>query len=182
MRRLPTIVSLFTILFFIFSLTGNVLIADPAFTSMAFAQKGKKAKKLKGKELTQAVIDLQAETTDLQNQINTIELTPGPQGDQGIQGVAGAKGDKGDTGDQGIQGVAGAKGDKGDTGDQGIQGVAGAKGDKGDTGDQGIQGVAGAKGDKGDTGDQGIQGVAGTNGTGVIVKCGVWEHDQAAFL
>ena len=71
-------------------------------------------------------------TSSIQNQINNISLTVGPQGPQGIQGV------KGDTGLQGIQGV------KGDTGLQGIQGV------KGDTGLQGIQGV------KGDTGLQGI--------------------------
>lgn len=61
-------------------------------------------------------------------EINSIELTPGP------------KGDKGDTGPQGPQGL---KGDKGDTGLQGPQGERGL---------QGIQGVQGPKGDKGDPG------------------------------
>ena len=53
----------------------------------------RKRKKLKGKELTQAVIDLQDETADLQDQINTIELTPGPQGDTGATGADGGNDD-----------------------------------------------------------------------------------------
>ena len=61
-------------------------------------------------------------------EINSIELTPGP------------KGDKGDTGAQGPQGLQGLKGDKGDTGLQGPQG------------ERGLQGVQGPKGDKGDPG------------------------------
>ena len=64
-------------------------------------------------------------------EINSIELTPGPKGD---------KGDKGDTGAQGPQGLQGLKGDKGDTGLQGPQG------------ERGLQGVQGPKGDKGDPG------------------------------
>ncbi|MBC8287027.1 MAG: hypothetical protein H8E42_06090 [Nitrospinae bacterium] len=90
MRRLPIAVSLFTVSFFIFNLVSNVLIADPAFSSIAFAQKKKDKDKdddknaLKGnKRLREAVSDLQGQTTDLQTQINTIELTPGPQGDTG---------------------------------------------------------------------------------------------------
>ena len=61
-------------------------------------------------------------------EINSIELTPGP------------KGDKGDPGAQGPQGLQGLKGDKGDTGLQGPQG------------ERGLQGVQGPKGDKGDPG------------------------------
>jgi hypothetical protein len=38
MRRLPVAISIFTILFFLFNLTGNVLISDPAFSNVAFAQ------------------------------------------------------------------------------------------------------------------------------------------------
>ena len=64
-------------------------------------------------------------------EINSIELTPGPKGD---------KGDKGDTGAQGPQGLQGLKGDKGDTGLQGPQG------------ERGLQGVQGPRGDKGDPG------------------------------
>ncbi len=67
----------------------------------------------------------------LQEQIDNIQLTPGPPGPQGPQG---------EPGPQGIQGIQGIQGDKGDTG---------AKGDKGDTGE------------KGDKGDQGLTGAPG---------------------
>ena len=76
-------------------------------------------------------------------EIEKIELTPGPQGpigpkgDTGPQGERGIQGPKGDVGPQGLQGL---KGDKGDTGLQGPQG------------ERGLQGVQGPKGDKGDPG------------------------------
>lgn len=73
-------------------------------------------------------------------EINSIELTPGPKGDKGDTGPQGLQGPKGDTGPQGPQGL---KGDKGDTGLQGPQGERGL---------QGIQGIQGPKGDKGDPG------------------------------
>jgi len=57
-----------------------------------------------------------------QNQINNIQLTPGPQGEIGPMGL------KGDAGSEGQKGDVGAKGDKGDVGSQG------PKGDKGDPG------------------------------------------------
>ena len=69
---------------------------------------------------------LQAEIDDLQNQIDTIELTPGPQGPagprgpQGIPGADGATGPKGDTGDTGTTGARGPEGP------QGIQGIRSA--------------------------------------------------------
>lgn len=66
--------------------------------------------------------------------IENIELTPGPQGEKGDTGAQGPQGEKGDTGDQGPQG------EKGDTGEQGPQGE---KGDKGDTGEQGPAGANG---------------------------------------
>ena len=99
--------------------------------------------------------------------IDTIELTPGPQGPkgdpfvysdftpeqleglrgpQGAQGPQGPKGDTGEQGPQGLQGEQGIQGPKGDTGEQG------PKGDKGDTGEQGLQGEQGPKGDKGEDG------------------------------
>lgn len=59
---------------------------------------------------------------DLQNQINNIQLTPGPQGPQGLQGE---KGEKGDTGEQGPIGLTGPQGEKGEKGDQGEQGSEG---------------------------------------------------------
>lgn len=59
-------------------------------------------------------------------EINNIELTPGPQGPIGP---------KGDTGPQGLQGL---KGDKGEVGPQGIQGPKGDKGEPGTTTWEGI--------------------------------------------
>ena len=72
-------------------------------------------------------VDLSAYATIafVEQEIEKIEVTPGP------------KGEKGDTGPQGPQGL---KGDKGDTGLQGPQG------------ERGLQGVQGPKGDKGDPG------------------------------
>ena len=55
----------------------------------------------------------------LQNEINNIELTPGPQGPQGPQGEKGDKGDKGDTGEIGPQGEVGPQGPQGEQGPQG---------------------------------------------------------------
>ena len=93
-------------------------------------------------------VDLSAYATIefVEQEIEKIELTPGPKGDKGDtgpQGLQGPKGDKGDTGAQGPQGLQGLKGDKGDTGLQGPQGERGLPG---------IQGVQGPKGDKGDPG------------------------------
>ena len=100
-------------------------------------------------------------------EINSIELTPGPKGDKGDKGDAGEvgpvgpqglQGEKGDRGDIGPMGPQGPKGDKGDTGLQGPQGP------QGDTGPQGPQGLQGLKGDKGEVGPQGIQGPKGDKG------------------
>jgi hypothetical protein len=50
----------------------------------------------------------------LQDQIDNIQLTPGPQGEKGDTGDAGAKGDTGDTGAQGEPGPPGMQGPPGD--------------------------------------------------------------------
>lgn len=92
-------------------------------------------------------------------EINTIELTPGPQGPKGDKGDKGEQGPKGDKGDKGADGTmsfeelteeqkASLKGEKGDKGDQGIQGP---KGDQGIQGPKGDTGEQGPKGDKGDS-------------------------------
>ena len=60
-----------------------------------------------------------ATVQEVNNAIETIELTPGPQGPQGPQGETGPKGDKGDPGPQGPQGPQGEKGEKGDPGSGG---------------------------------------------------------------
>ncbi len=77
-------------------------------------------------EIDQEKIDRAVGDADLQTQIDTIELTPGPQGD------------KGDTGDTGPQGEKGDKGDTGDTGAKGDQGIQGIPGDDGLDGADGV--------------------------------------------
>lgn len=59
---------------------------------------------------------------DLQTQVSSISLTPGPQGIQGIQGIQGL------IGLQGLQGLPGIQGIKGDKGDMGLTGATGADG------------------------------------------------------
>lgn len=49
MLRLPTLIALFTVFFFLFSLTGNMLVTDPDFSSIAFAKKKDKGRD-KGKD------------------------------------------------------------------------------------------------------------------------------------
>ncbi len=137
----------------------------------------------------QAEIDAEAAAriegdANLQQNIDTIELTPGPQGEKGDQGDKGDTGDTGAKGDKGDTGDTGAKGDKGDTGDTGAKGDKGDTGDtgpKGDKGDKGDTGATGAKGDKGDAGDTGAAGADGvtpwtdnvTNlSTGVSIQIG----------
>ncbi len=74
----------------------------------------------------------------LQSQIDTIELTPGPQGPQGEQGPQGLPGEPGLTGPQGPAGADGAQGP------QGIQGPVGPQGPQGLQGIQGPPGPAGS--------------------------------------
>ena len=116
---------------------------------------------------------------NLQNQIDNIQLTPGPQGPQGEVGPQGPQGDTGLTGDtglqgeagptgsqgvQGLQGEIGPQGPQGDAGPTGLQGETGLTGDTGPQGTQGIQGDAGPQGPQGDQGPQGIQGLQGDAG------------------
>jgi hypothetical protein len=164
MRRLPITISLFTVLFFIFSLTGNVLIADPAFSNVAYAKKGddKDKDKDKGKKgIPKKIAALQAEIDALEQELTNIELTPGPQGEQGMQGETGTTGTTGPQGDTGFTGSTGAQGPKGDTGLQGKQGVAGNNGAEGA---QGPQGLTGNTGEAGQEGPIGLKGADGTNG------------------
>ena len=97
-------------------------------------------------------------------EINNIELTPGPQGPIGPKGDTGPQGERGIQGPKGDVGPQGLQGEKGDRGDIGPMGPQGPKGDKGDTGLQGPQGLQGEKGDRGDTGPQGPQGERGLQG------------------
>jgi hypothetical protein len=110
--------------------------------------------------------DLDAVKTDLQNQINNIQLKPGPPGPQGLpgpaglQGPAGPAGPIGPTGAAGPTGATGAIGPAGAKGDMGPAGPAGPIGPTGATGAQGPSGATGPAGLKGDPGSQGPAGVA----------------------
>lgn len=59
---------------------------------------------------------------EVDEKIEAIELTPGPQGPQGEKGEKGEKGDTGQQGPQGPQGATGPQGPKGDKGDKGDPG------------------------------------------------------------
>ena len=130
---------------------------------------------------------------ELQDQINNIQLTPGPQGAQGPaglqgpQGVAGADGADGAPGTEGPQGPAGLQGPQGVAGADGVDGAPGAEGPQGPAGLQGPQGVAGADGVDGAPGAEGPQGPAGSQGPqGVAGADGndgdsVWTADADGF-
>src|SRR3990172_7796458 len=90
---------------------------------------------------------------DLQNQLNNIQLTPGPPGPQGEPGPAGPQGP------QGEPGPVGAIGPQGPQGEVGLQGVPGSQGT------QGEPGPVGAIGPQGPQGEVGLQGVPGSQGT-----------------
>ncbi len=94
-------------------------------------------------------VSLRAWLRSLQDQVDTIELTPGPRGEPGPAGPVGSAGERGPAGQPGVAGSAGAKGDPGP---QGSAGQAGVKGD------QGIQGVSGPVGPAGPAGSAGPAG------------------------
>jgi cysteine-rich repeat protein len=93
-----------------------------------------------------------ATDADLQRQISTIQLTPGPVGPMG---PAGPKGDKGDIGPIGPTGTSGAPGA------QGLPGEQGPKGDKGDPGAPGTPGIPGETGLAGPPGPAAVLPFAG---------------------
>ena len=66
--------------------------------------------------------------------LQRIELTPGPKGERGEQGIQGPKGEQGPiglTGPQGPKGDTGERGPQGPTGERGEQGIQGPKGNDG---------------------------------------------------
>ena len=75
--------------------------------------------------------------------LQRIELTPGPKGERGEQGIQGPKGE---------QGPIGLTGPKGDTGERGPQGLTGERGEQGIQGPKGEQGPIGLTGPKGNDG------------------------------
>jgi outer membrane murein-binding lipoprotein Lpp len=114
-----------------------------------------------------AAAGVRTDLTALQQQVATIQLTPGPAGPAGPTGETGASGS---TGPQGSTGPAGPPGRDGVDG-QSIVGPAGPVGPKGDRGDAGpagqsITGPAGPAGPVGATGVTGATGPAGASITG----------------
>lgn len=132
-------------------------------------------------------VDLTAYATKVfvQEELEKIELTPGPAGPQGEQGPKGERGEQGIQGPQGLQGEAGRDGAQGPAGEQGLMGPKGEQGEagpQGPIGPQGETGPVGPKGDafkysdftqeqlealkgpKGDQGERGLQGEKGEQG------------------
>ncbi len=83
---------------------------------------------------------------NLQQQIDTIKLTPGPQGPVGLTGPQGTEGTVGLTGPQGAEGPIGLTGSQGADGPAGLTGPQGVEGPTGLAGPAGPQGPAGADG------------------------------------
>lgn len=81
------------------------------------------------------LVDTQQAVVSLQEELKTIELTPGEKGEQGIQGKQGIKGEKGDKGDRGERGEDGYNGIDGENGKDGLNGQDGKDGSP-DTGEQ----------------------------------------------
>ncbi|CAN9498034.1 unnamed protein product [Ophioblennius macclurei] len=110
---------------------------------------------------------------NLEGQLASFRLKPGPTGQAGPPGARGQKGDSGEKGPKGDSGVSGPKGDpgdqgpgaKGEKGEPGPNGFHGEKGEHGLQGETGPKGSMGEKGDPGDNGLQGPQGPWGFNGT-----------------
>jgi hypothetical protein len=156
----------FVFLFLFVQLGAGLVLNDPTFSSVAFAKKGddKGKDSDKGKKgLRQLVNTLQQQISDLQNQVNTIELTPGPAGPQGSAGINGADGTDGQDGADGPQGP------QGDTGPQGVAGINGIDGANGTNGLDGVDGSNGSNGTNGATGPQGPPGSDGQDGADSLV-------------
>ncbi len=93
---------------------------------------------------------MEADIVALGEQINTIELTPGPAGADGATGPAGPQGPAGADGATGPAGPQGPTGADGATGPAGPQGPTGADGATGPAGPQGPAGEPGPAGPPGD--------------------------------
>ena len=94
-------------------------------------------------------------------ELQNINLTPGPKGDKGETGERGPIGPQGLTGPKG---ETGERGPQGDTGPRGIDGLQGPIGPQGLQGERGQDGQRGERGEQGPPGPQGLQGIPGTPG------------------
>jgi hypothetical protein len=132
-------------------------------------------------EVWAAINSLTATTEDLQEQINNIELTPGPQGEPGADGQDGEDGIScwdldgdgiGDTGEDingdGIFDARDCKGLKGDTGETGAAGTDGTNGQDGlncwDVNGDGVKDESEDINGDGQWNTEDCQGPAGTGG------------------
>lgn len=193
MPRKPRVVSLFTVLFFLLSLTSNIF-GSSFLAPVAMADEKKVIKKKTKvtfkkydskiiiKKNTKKVIKSNNHDKDkdhdrggngvkkqirkLNAKLNALQThVDGLEGGvQGPQGEPGLAGSQGPAGANGIDGAQGPKGDTGDTGSAGSQGPAGANGV------DGAQGLKGNTGDTGPAGPQGEQGPKGDAGDGGVIS------------
>ena len=126
------------VFFLLFFLAGGSVIADDTAISIVDG----KAETNKGK-ISQIESETNAALSHLQQQIDNIQLIPGPQGPIGPAGPQGPEGPVGPEGPQGPIGETGPAGSQGPQGEKGPEGPVGPQGPKGDTGDSGILVVAG---------------------------------------
>ena len=169
-----SLVLCFAFLIVFFQMGTAIVFEDPTFSSLAFAKdKDKDKDKKRKKGIKHRVNAIEESVNDLQNQIDTIELTPGPQGPAGPTGPAGPAGTDGNDGSAGPQGPIGLTGPAGPTGPAGSAGADGNDGAAGPQGPIGLTGpagpagptgAAGATGATGSVGPQGIQGPMGAQG------------------
>jgi hypothetical protein len=144
---------------------GGALVSDSWLTGAAFGfNTDTNASGLAVQSISLGGEDLAALLLELEGQIATIELTPGPQGAQGPVGATGAQGPQGEQGPDGATGAQGPQGEQGPVGATGAQGPQGEQGPVGATGAQGPQGEQGPVGATGPQGPQGEQGPVGATG------------------
>lgn len=157
-----------TFLFLFVQLGAGLVLNDSAFTSVAFAKdKDKDKDSDKGKKkgirhrvdsLEQQNADLLQQISNLQSQIDNIQLIQGPPGPPGADGINGTNGIDG--ADSTVPGPPGPPGSDGK--DSLVAGPPGPPGPQGIQGEQGLQGADGFQG------PQGVEGPAGPAGTAKV--------------
>lgn len=113
------------------------------------------------KEVQKLREELDVNSSQIFDKLNSLELI---EGDRGPIGPRGERGFIGQKGDQGSQGIAGNQGEQGIPGEQGDVGPQGKNGDPGPQGKIGPRGEKGVAGKDGVNGRDGIDGVDGTDG------------------
>jgi hypothetical protein len=138
--------------------TIEELQTDVSVAKSKSAQNAQEIESLKGGLPAERAARIAADS-DLQNQINNIALTPGPEGPQGPQGEQGPAGPQGPIGLTGPAGPEGPQGVAGPVGPQGEQGPHGEQGPAGPQGPIGLTGPAGPEGPQGPAGDLTLRGL-----------------------